>query len=174
MLCEECGKNQATVHMKKIINNHVTEFHLCEECAKKNNSFSFDKQFSIQNILAGLIDSSYDSPVKIEHIKATTCDNCGLTYGKFRQIGKFGCSHCYDSFREKLVPLFKKIHGHDSHVGKIPKKAGKSVSTRKIIDKLKTELELAVNKEEFEKAAQIRDEIRNLQAKLERSSEQYD
>lgn len=174
MLCEECGKNQATVHMKKIINNHATEFHLCEECAKKNNSFGFDTSFSIQNMLAGLIDSSYDGPMKIEHIKATTCDNCGLTYGKFRQIGKFGCSNCYDSFRGKLAPLFKKIHGHDSHVGKIPKKVGKNVSTKKKIDKLKIELDLAVSKEEFEEAAQIRDEINSLQAKLERGSDKND
>ncbi len=171
MLCEECGKNQATVHMKKIINNHMTESHLCEECAKKNNNFGFDTSFSIQNILAGLIDNSYDSPVKIEHIKSLTCDNCGLTYGKFRQIGKLGCSSCYESFKEKLVPLLRKIHGHDSHAGKIPKKAGKDVSTKKMIDELKAELNLAVNKEEFEKAAQIRDEIKNLQTKLERSSD---
>lgn len=171
MLCEECGKNQATVHMKKIVNNHATESHLCDECAKKNSSLGFDNSFSIQNILAGLIDSSYDSPIKIEHIKSLSCEKCGLTYGKFRQTGKFGCSNCYNSFREKLGPLFRTIHGHDSHVGKIPKKAGYNVSTKKIIDELKTELDLAVNKEEFEKAAQIRDEIKNLQSKLERSSD---
>lgn len=171
MLCEECGKNQATVHMKKIINNNVTESHLCEECAKKNNNFNFDTSFSIQNILAGLIDSSYDGPVKIEQIKSLTCDNCGLTYGKFRQTGKFGCSNCYDSFREKLVPLIKKIQGHDSHVGKIPKKAGKNINAKKMIDKLKMELDLAVNKEEFEKAAQLRDKIRDIQTKLEGSSD---
>ncbi|WIV13110.1 UvrB/UvrC motif-containing protein [Proteiniborus sp. MB09-C3] len=174
MLCEECGKNQATVHMKKIINNHATESYLCEECAKKNNSFGLDTSFSIQNILAGLIDSSYDGPVKVEHIKALTCDNCGLTYGKFRQTGKFGCSNCYDSFREKLIPLFKKIHGHDSHVGKIPRKAGQNISTKRVIDKLKEELDLAVGKEEFEKAAQLRDKIRDLQRASERGSEQYD
>lgn len=171
MLCEQCGKNQATVHMKKIINNHVTESYLCEECASKNNSFSFDTPFSIHNFLAGLIDSSYDGPIKIEQVKSLTCDNCGLTYGKFRQLGKFGCSNCYNSFRDKLVPLLKKIHGHDTHNGKIPKEAGKNVSTKKMIEKLKTELDLAVSREEFEKAAQIRDEIKRLQNTLERSSE---
>lgn len=174
MLCEECDKNQATVHMKKIINNHVNESHLCEECAKKSNSFNFDTSFSIQNFLAGLLDSSYDGPVKIEQVKALTCDKCGLAYGKFRQTGKFGCSNCYDSFRDKLVPLFRKIHGHDIHVGKVPKKAGILVGTKRTIEKLKKELDSAVSKEEFEKAAQLRDEIKNLQLNLERGSEEND
>lgn len=171
MLCEYCGKNPATVHLKKVINNYVTELHLCDECAKKNSNFHFDTPFSMQNILAGLIDSSYDGPIKIEHISSLECDKCGLTYSKFKQTGKFGCSHCYDSFKEKLVPLFRKIHGHESHIGEIPQKAGESVVTKKTIDKLKAELDLAVSKEEFEKAAQLRDEIISLKKRLERSSE---
>ncbi|MFA5524350.1 MAG: UvrB/UvrC motif-containing protein [Tissierellales bacterium] len=171
MICEECRKNKATVHLKKIINNNVAESHLCEDCARKNNDFNFDTSFSIQNILAGLIDSSYDGPVKIEQIKSLTCENCGLTYGKFRQTGKFGCSNCYGSFREKIVPLFKKIHGHDTHVGKIPKKAGKNLSDKKAIHELKIELDSAVSKEEFEKAAQLRDRIKGIQLRLEGSSD---
>lgn len=174
MFCEECGNKQATVHMKKIINNHITEFHLCEECAQKNSNINFDTSFSIQNFLAGLLDSSYEGPVKIEHIKALTCDKCGLSYSKFRQTGKFGCSNCYSSFRDKLIPVFRKIHGHDFHVGKVPKKAEVIVNTERKIDKLRKELDLAVNKEEFEKAAQLRDEIKNLQCNLEGGSEKYD
>ncbi|MGF7058364.1 UvrB/UvrC motif-containing protein [Brassicibacter mesophilus] len=171
MLCEECGKNQSTVHMTKIINNKVTELHLCEECAKKHKQFDFDAPFSIQNFLTGLLDNIQDSPMKVDYIKSVTCDKCGLTYGKFRQMGKFGCSSCYKSFNEKLVPLFKRIHGHDTHVGKVPKRAGGTIRIRKEINNLKEELELAVKNEKFEEAAELRDKIKSLQSELESNEE---
>lgn len=171
MLCEECGKNNATVHMTKIINNKVTELHLCEDCSKKHKKFGFDAPFSIQNLLTGLLDNIQDENMKVEHIKSITCDSCGLPYGKFRQTGKFGCSNCYRSFHDKLTPLFKKIHGHDTHAGKVPKRAGGTIRTRKEIDKLKEELDRAVKNEEYEKAAEIRDKIKNLQSDLDSDRE---
>jgi len=167
MLCEECGKNHATVHMTKIINNKVTEIHLCEECSKKHKEFGFDTPFSIQNLLTGLLDNIHEGNMLVEHSKSIACDKCGLTYGKFRQTGKFGCSNCYKSFHDKLTPLFRKIHGHDIHVGKVPNRAGGTIRIRKEIGKFKEQLELAVKNEEYEKAAELRDKIKNLQAELE-------
>jgi protein arginine kinase activator len=165
MMCDECGKNPAKVHFTKIINGKVTEMHLCEECAR--HSDEFDSSFSIHNFLTGLLDNTYDSPVKIDYIKGTKCDKCGMTYGRFRQTGKFGCSNCYKSFSDKLTPLFKNIHGNDTHVGKVPKNAGGIIKIRKEIEKLKSELDMAVKKEEFEKAAELRDRIRELQTQIQ-------
>ncbi|EOD00643.1 UvrB/UvrC motif-containing protein [Caldisalinibacter kiritimatiensis] len=165
MLCEECGKNPATVHFKKVINGNVTEMHLCEECAKKKKEF--DTSFSIHNFLTGLLDDIQEGPVKVDYIQATKCDKCGMTYGKFRQTGRFGCNHCYEAFKEKLTPLFKNIHGHEEHIGKVPKKAGGVIRIRKEIQKLKNQLNIAVKNEQFEKAAELRDRIKELEAEIE-------
>lgn len=165
MLCDECGKNPATVHLTKIINGKVTEFHLCEDCAKQSKEF--ESSFSIHNFLTGLLDNTYESPLKVDYITATKCDRCGMTYGKFKQTGRFGCSHCYKSFKEKLENLYKNIHGHGEHMGKVPKKAGGTIKIRKEIERLKKQLDNAVKKEEFEIAAKLRDEIKELQKQID-------
>ncbi len=167
MICEECGNNSATVHLTKIVNEKVNKLHLCAECANKHNNFDFDSTFSIHNFLTGLLDSSQNDTLKVGSTEPNQCSKCKMTYGKFRQTGRLGCSHCYKSFNQKLNPLFKRIHGHDSHVGKVPKKAGGVFRVKKEIDNLRNKLESAVQKEEFEKAAQLRDQIRELQKEVE-------
>ncbi|QIB27179.1 UvrB/UvrC motif-containing protein [Caloranaerobacter azorensis] len=169
MLCDDCGKREATMHFTKIINGDVTELHLCEECAKNHKEFDFDASFSIHNFLAGLLDldSTQESPFEMDYITSVKCEKCGLTYSRFRQIGKFGCSNCYNSFREKLIPLFRRIHGHENHVGKVPRRAGGMIRIKKEISRLKKQLELAVRNEEYEKAAKIRDQIKELQAQID-------
>lgn len=167
MLCEECGNNSATVHLTKIVNGKVNKLHLCGLCAKKHKSFDFDSTFSINNFLTGLLDNSQEDKFKVGSTEDNRCSKCGMTYGKLRQTGRFGCSHCYESFKQRLSPLFKRIHGHDSHVGKVPKKAGGVFRIKKEIDALRNQIDFAVRKEEFERAAQLRDQIRELQKKVE-------
>ncbi len=167
MICEECGKNPSTVHLTKIINGKVSKMHLCQECAKKHKNFDFDSSFSIHNFLTGLLDNTNDGKLSIEHVEKYKCEKCGMTYGRFRQTGRIGCSNCYNSFREKLVPLLKRIHGHDNHIGKVPKKAGGVIRIRKEIEALRTRLDEAVRKEEFESAVKLRDKIRELQKTVE-------
>ncbi len=106
MLCQVCKKNNATVHYTKIINGEVEELHLCDECAIGNNEFEFSTPFSFHKLLTGLIDNIQEEPVK-EDIDNTICSFCGLSYSKFKETGKFGCIHCYDTFRTKLIPLFR-------------------------------------------------------------------
>ncbi len=163
MVCDECGKNPATVHLTKIINGKKTEVHLCEECAKKNKEF--DSPFSIHQFLAGLMDTTNDEKVRRDYIRESSCNKCEMTYSRFRKTGKFGCNSCYDEFKERLIPLFKKVHGHHTHTGKVPKRTGGMIKIRKEIEKLKKKLNDAVQKEEFEKAAEYRDRIKELEKK---------
>lgn len=165
-MCEDCGKKPATFHMTEIINGKSKESHLCEECASKNDDFNFNPSFTIQNLLSGLLDMPNEADYKPEYIEDITCENCGTTYEEFKRNSKFGCSKCYDSFREKLEPLLKKIHGHDTHIGKFPKRTGGAIKIKKDIDTLRKKLEKAVSDEEFELAAKLRDEIRNLQNEI--------
>lgn len=167
MLCEECGKNQSTVHLTKIINGKVNKVHLCEECANKHKGLDFESSFSIHNFLTGLLDGTPGGTMKVDATAKNKCDKCGMTYGKFRQTGRLGCNYCYDSFKEKLIPLFKRIHGHDSHVGKVPKRAGGIIRIKREIEDLRKQLKMVVKKEEFEKAAELRDRIKDLEKEID-------
>lgn len=165
MMCEDCKKNSATFHMTEIINGKSKEIHLCEECASKSEEFN--SSFTIQDLLAGLLDIPSEHNLKEEFTEDISCSSCSTTYEEFKRKGKFGCSSCYDSFREKLTPLFKNIHGHDTHIGKIPKRTGKIIKKRKDINSLKNRLQKSVKQEEFEMAAELRDEIKRLEAEIE-------
>ncbi|MBB4074917.1 protein-arginine kinase activator protein McsA [Anoxybacillus voinovskiensis] len=95
-----------------------------------------------------------------------------MTYHQFTKIGRFGCSHCYDAFAKQLQPILKRLHsGNTIHAGKIPKRIGGTIHVRKQIEQLKQKLQELIAREEFEKAAEVRDQIRSLEAQLSEHGE---
>lgn len=171
MLCDECGKKTATVHITKVENGKKTDIHLCEQCAVQKNVININTNFSISDLLTGILSAGSTSPVKVDIIQDVKCSVCGLTYNRFKETGKFGCSNCYKTFGERLNPLFKRVHGNTAHTGKIPEKAGGKIKVMREIEKLKQELETAVRNEEYEKAADLRDKIREFY-RVEKGGEQ--
>ncbi|MGB7606290.1 MAG: UvrB/UvrC motif-containing protein [Lutisporaceae bacterium] len=165
MQCDECGNRPATVHITKIENGKKTDRHLCEQCAVENNALSINTTFSINDILTGLMKSGNVLPIKVDVQKDIKCDVCGLSYNRFRETGRFGCSHCYKVFGDRLNPLFKKLHGNTNHTGKIPNNAGNRIKLVRKIESLKQELNAAVSSEEYERAAELRDQIKELSSK---------
>lgn len=163
MICDSCGKNEANIHYTKIINGKHEEEHLCEKCAIKD--FNFEKIFSMDKLFTGLIDGFNDSE-EIVDVDEPRCGFCGLSYSKFIKEGKFGCAECYDTFKDKLDPLIKGLHGHNIHRGKIPENMSGRIYLKREEDNLKLELEDAVKMEEFELAAQIRDKLRRLRENI--------
>lgn len=163
MLCQSCEINNATIHFTKIINGHVEERHLCEACAKEKKEFDFELPFSFQKLFTGLL-----SPMEEEKqdIKDIVCSRCNLSYKRFLEIGKFGCERCYETFREDVKSLLKGIHGHTEHKGKVSKDFVEILTQTKEIDSLNIQLEEAINKEDFEKAAFLRDQIKELRDKI--------
>ncbi|MBE6082547.1 MAG: hypothetical protein E7205_07670 [Tissierellaceae bacterium] len=166
MLCQQCKKRPATMHYTKIVNGVVTEIHLCSECAKEYKDVDFDTNFSFHKFLTGLIDNIQGETVK-ENKCDLKCSYCGMDYNEFKQTGKLGCPNCYISFKEKLIPLLTEIHGHNNHIGKIPKASIGTIGIRTEIDKLKVQLDNYVKEEQFERAAVIRDKIKKLQKDIE-------
>jgi len=163
MLCDICGKIQATVHLTEIIDEQMTELHLCEGCAKKKGA-QMEKHFGLSDLLAGLADIGEHPELAGE--KDLRCPACGLTYNEFKKAGRFGCSSCYTSFKKNLLPLLKRIHGSSNHIGKSPsKKRSKPVKMAGLsrADKLKADLQSAIDAEEFEEAAKLRDKIKGLE-----------
>lgn len=161
MLCDICGKNPATVHLTEIVDNQMNELHLCEECAR-NKSAEMEQQFGLSDLLAGLAEFSKASVDKDAVL--LKCPNCKLSYGDFQKIGRLGCSECYTAFKKYLGHLLKKIHGSVMHYGKMPLKAVR-VSPHKIADlqELRLKLQRAVESEQFEEAARLRDQIKELE-----------
>lgn len=180
MLCDECGKNKATVHLTEIINEQITKLNLCEGCAKQKGS-DVEQHFGIADLLAALSDIEQTPPATPGVTGAAgapaapavknKCAHCGLTYEDFKKIGRLGCGQCYVSFKASLAPLLKRIHGSNQHMGKSPSPGSMKEFkiTTKIHDELesaKQELAKAVKREEFEEAAALRDKIKFLEKKL--------
>lgn len=165
MLCESCGKKEAYLHFTKIINGQVEEEHLCEDCMAKAHDFSFENPFSMNKLFTGLIENIQESQFTSVDLY---CPCCGLSYETFKKEGKFGCSQCYEVFKNKLDPLIRGLHGHNNHRGKIPSTAGEKSFLKREEDDLRGQLESAVKREEFERAAVIRDRLRELKEKLDK------
>lgn len=169
MLCQNCNVKEANVHITKITNGAKTEMHYCDECAKNKqeigiSSIGFVFPLSFQNIVDGLFEVM--SPT-VEHIdKVVSCPVCGMTFENFRNNGKVGCSNCYNTFSSNMLPLIKRIHGNIQHLGKVPKRTGGMLRVGRDIDKLREDLRISVKNEEYEKAASLRDKIRNLENEL--------
>ena len=173
MFCQECGKKPATLHFTKIVNGEKTEFHICEACAREKGDIpGSPNSFSIHSLLSGILDFDPTVSKGLSNMKqqeSIRCSNCGLTYTQFSKIGRFGCSNCYNAFSEGLNPLIKRIHGNITHSGKIPKRSGSKIQTKRQIEQLRAELQGSIEAEEFEKAAQIRDQIRELERTMHES-----
>jgi protein arginine kinase activator len=162
MLCDLCGKNPATVHLTEIVDNQMTELHLCEDCAREKSS-QMEQEFGLADLLAGLAE--FGKPQEEKDVVEIKCLQCNLTYADFKKIGRLGCSECYNTFRRYLSPLLKKIHGSNRHLGKSPMKVAKVTRKRLDLQELRTRLAKAVEAEEFEEAAKIRDQVKELEKK---------
>lgn len=162
MMCEECKTMPASVLVMTEINGQTQTKRLCASCAQRYQqtlSANFGINFGMNDLLSGLLETVKQSPAT-----STVCEVCGMTYGKFREGGLLGCAQCYNLFRPQLKPLLQRIHGSTQHMGKIPQRAGGQLRWRKEIEKLQNELGNAIKSEEYERAAQLRDEIRKMQS----------
>ena len=168
MLCDVCAKNPATVHLTEIVDEQMNELHLCEECAHQKSA-QMEQQFGLSALLGGMAE--FGKPAKEAEV-AITCSNCGLTYVDFKKIGRLGCGECYASFKKYLGPLLKRIHGSSQHMGKTPLKAGRDSKKKIDIQDLRAKLQRAIETEEFEEAARIRDQIKALQNSKEQNEAQ--
>lgn len=158
MMCEHCKKRQATIHLTEIVNDSKKEVHLCENCAEKQGVIK--QQMSVADFLAGLAGSGAAARQKLPDLR---CPQCGISLSDFQSVGRFGCAEDYAAFRERIMPLIEKIHDATQHVGKTPSRAGRGVQREKRLRHLQAELRRAVEREQYEDAARLRDEIRKLE-----------
>ncbi len=162
MLCQLCDQRESTVHFKEVINGVVRELHLCEVCAEEkgfSHNFFSVPDLPLLSLITGLI--GFDTVLPKKEGK---CPGCGLTYTQIEESGKMGCNLCYQTFEEYISPLLEKIHGRVLHRGKMPRRGRMRSNIEGQLYQLHQALDKVVKKEEYEKAAQIRDKIKKLQS----------
>ena len=162
MLCDNCKKREASVRYEENINGEKKKLNLCSLCSQKLGITS-------ANFMDNMLLSFFDEPLGLEYekVKEDKCPICSYTFSDYLNTGLFGCPSCYNTFESKIEPILKKLHGKSYHIKEDNEKIEKSVNntsgnTVNEVDKLKKELDLAIAKEEYEKAAVIRDKIKEL------------
>jgi len=160
-VCDSCGSEDASVRLTQIENDAMSTFHLCETCAAEKGLEPAPESagFPLTDFLAQMGDepSSKDAP-------DTQCSFCGLTFAVFRETGRLGCPHCYETFETHLRRLLRRIHGGTQHVGKVYLPPDPTASEmEKRLEGLRRKLHRAVDSEDFERAAELRDQIRSVE-----------
>ena len=160
MLCQKCGKNVATTHIKTVINSKVTEQNLCGYCAAKYG-YSALSSSSITGLLSSMLGQTLKDKNTIDQ---RNCSCCGSTFANIAETGKVGCAECYKVFEGELLPYLKRIHGSVNHTGKTPGSKELVVTEVKdSVSELKIKLAELVASEKYEEAAIVRDEIKKLE-----------
>ncbi len=172
MLCQDCKKREAKVQLVQISNNLKTSLELCHECAEARGFHPpIDPQpFPLAELLANLAKTNVATG-KPEPLENLVCPTCRLSFEEFTRQGRFGCGDCYRTFRPRLETIMRKIHGASLHRGKIPEPEEldgrkESVLPIKEEERLETELKKAIDAEDFERAAEIRDKLKSIRESL--------
>lgn len=164
MTCNVCGTHTATIHLTEIINSQMMEIHLCEACAEEKGT-EFKTHFNVADILAGLGEFAAEEAPVSRKAETLSCPDCGLFYEEFTKNGRLGCPSCYESFSRFLNPLIKRVQRASQHLGKRPGRIPADVESRHELRVLQDKLKKCVQKEAFEEAAGVRDQIKVIQEK---------
>ena len=161
MICEKCGINHATTHIKTVVNGVVREYNLCEKCAL---AYGYTGN-SLTSVLASMFG---DITTREAFEETKRCSVCGASFSDIAKNGKVGCSECYTVFYDQLLPYLKRVHGSTKHAGKIPNSAPLMVKPQtETVEEMRNELSRLVAEENYEQAAVVRDKIKELEAKAD-------
>jgi protein arginine kinase activator len=168
MVCQVCHINPAEVKLTQVINNKKIELSLCKKCAEEkgmgNPLAALPQIFG--NFILSLLGEDVLKPR--EEKSGLKCQQCGLAWDDFKKTGLLGCDICYQSFHEELKVVLRRIHGSNQHIGSRPK-SYRFFMTEAELENAKLELEQAIENENFERAAELRDMIRDAQREMEKN-----
>lgn len=177
MLCEKCKKNEATIYYHENVNGREKTYRLCAECEKemekngeidKINTFdSFFDEFenpfkSMNKLLNGFFGEGGALLGTHGTVEEKKCPSCGMTFREFAESGMAGCPDCYAAFEKELEPTISRVQGKKQHVGRAPSGMREKIEMKHRINALEAERKEAVNNENYERAAEIRDELKRL------------
>lgn len=175
MKCQNCDK-LATFHITELTGGaggKLNELHLCEDHARQYLTQS-DESAVEQPSIAGALSQQYQvgqTAEELSRLDQKACPVCGITFYEFRSKGRLGCPHDYTCFEKELMPLLANIHGETEHVGKTPRRAPRQTENRTRLIRLRREMKEAVAAEDYERATELRDEIKGIEQGLESAGE---
>ncbi len=165
MLCEQCGLNEAVRHYRITVNGETEQHHLCASCAAQVLpgldpwSESQETLFPMPLILSELV-----SPKPAQNpVEVSGCPGCGSRLADISQRGQAGCAECYSFFSQVFTPYVQRMYGKAIHTGRIPRGASQELRRRRALEQLREELQSCIKDQNFEKAAELRDQIRTLE-----------
>ncbi len=164
MLCQNCKRNDANVHMKRIVNGSAAEVHLCSECAE---ALGYPEAFAGFGLgLGELFGNLLGTAGTFPSTNSLRCPMCGSSFRDIAESGRLGCGECYETFYDKLLPSIERIHGKTRHIGKkIASKQEEPDYLKPQPEDLQTQLDRAVAEQNFELAAELRDKIKETEKK---------
>ena len=162
ILCEKCKKNVATVHLTEIHSGKKEEKHLCEECAQSMH-LTQKHTISISDLIGALMEKG---PRRGSGKKGRACPECGITFGEFRNKGRLGCPHDYEFFKEEFDERSMTTRMIIHYERQVPRGYGDADIRHNELIRLKARLKKAVQAENYEEAACIRDKMKELEEKI--------
>jgi protein arginine kinase activator len=164
--CDQCNK-PATHHTVEIVNGQKIEKHLCDAHAAEEGLSVKAVHTPINELLTNFVklhSGAGEAAGGDAGSKSKDCDNCGLTFAEFREDSLLGCPHCYRAFEAQLSPLLERAHeGGTHHIGKVPRRAGVGEQRQMALQRLRRQLDDAVDAEDYELAARLRDDINQME-----------
>jgi protein arginine kinase activator len=157
MICDVCKTSEAKVFLTEIVEGKMKKVNLCDSCSKAKG-VDDPIGFALADKLLGL-----GAAQQIERGGAGTaqrCPVCGFSQADFKKTGRLGCAQCYETFSEGLNSLLKAMHKGTHHTGKVPARISRRIERENAFKTLQRDLQKAVADENFESAAQIRDQLR--------------
>ena len=168
MKCQQCDK-LATYHITELTGGKPQELHLCEEHARQYLSSSSGEPSGVGGVAAALAQQMVQQMAigqtaeELASLDQQACPVCGITFFEFRSQGRLGCPHDYVAFKTQLEPLILNIHGEGEHVGKRPRRSPADSERRTQLIRLRREMKEAIEGEKYERASELRDEIRRIE-----------
>jgi protein arginine kinase activator len=161
MLCDSCRERDAVVNLTRVVNNNVVMLHLCEQCAADQG---VETTVSTPKHPLGDLLQTAQLQVAAAGTDGNRCTFCGTTMADFRSTGRWGCSQCYTTFEQGMRDLLRRVHGSSRHLGRAYRAPqGEELERSAVLGELKDRLRRAIENEQFELAADLRDRIRVLE-----------
>jgi protein arginine kinase activator len=163
--CGSCGERESVVTLTQVVEGEARTIGLCGKCAaEKGIQTSAGAE---QTPLGGFLSAMWkgqEPGAPAEFAPTGRCPGCGATFADFRESGRLGCGGCYQAFEPSLRLLLRRYHGSTHHQGRrpAPQVEDTAMPGTALIDGLREQLRLAVASEDFERAAQLRDRLRDL------------
>lgn len=165
MKCDVCQAEDATVYFSQLIEGKLKKVNLCKGCAEEKG-VTDPTGFALADMLQGMGQETVTAEKRVAP-GDRVCDECGFTQSDFKKTGRFGCAHCYEVFSEGLENLLEAMHKQTEHRGKVPKRFEQTWARRERLADLRERLRVAVASEDYEAAAQLRDDISQAEADRE-------